>query len=171
MDEKRWPRVIGMIGIILGALIAIDQFDDLLLHVWWSEADWARFLGPDLADLIVLASGPTWWRVLSSIAELCLGILLLVASLRVFNRRRSGASLSKTWAWLAIAFTVVELGTAVLLLNAWSEQLALVAGHGWESWASFGLWAALAVMLTWPLFLLFWLGRSSVRSEVEAWPA
>ena len=169
MVESRWPKMIGMIGIILGGLIALDQIDDLLIHLWWSEADWAGFVGPDIADLIMRASGSIYSRVFASIAQLCLGVLLVVASVRLRARRRSGASLSRTWAWLAVAYAIVEIGTAAFVLSAWSDDMAQIAGAGWEAWVAYGLWTALAMMLAWPLFLLIWFARQNVKSEVESW--
>ena len=72
--------------------------------------------------------------------------------------------------WLRFGYTIVEIGTAAILLSAWSDELATAAGAGWEAWVVFGLWTALAVMLAWPLFLLIWLTRQSVKSEFEGWP-
>ncbi len=170
MVESRWPGVIGMIGIILGVLIAIDQIDDLLIHVWWTEADWARYLGPDIADLIVHASGSTVLRVLSSVAEACLGVFLVVASVRLRARRRSGVSLSRTWSWLAIVFALVETATAAVLLSEWREEMAAMSGSDVEGYVRFGIGVALAIMIAWPLFLLIWTGLDSVEIEVESWP-
>ena len=170
MVESRWPNVIGMIGIILGALIALDQFDDLLIHLWWNEADWAGYVGPDIADLIMRAAGSIYGRIFASIAQLCLGILLVVASVRLRARRRSGGFLSQTWAWLAIAYAIIEIGTAALVLSAWSEEVVQIAGAGWEAWVAYGLWAALATMIAWPLFLLIWFARQTVKSEIAGWP-
>ena len=115
------------------------------------------------------ATGSTLWRVLSSVAEACLGVLLVVASWRLRARRRSGVTLSQTWSWLAIVFALVETATAAVLLAAWREQRIAAEPGALETYLSVGLWSALLIMIAWPVFLLVWTNREPVREEIASW--
>lgn len=168
-SPSRWPGVLGTAGVILGGLIVLDQVDDLLVFFWWDQSDWSRLLAPDVAALVERVSGPVGWRLFSGLAQVALGTMLVAASIRLRGRRASGVRLSLLWAWLAIAFAVVEIGAATVLLWSASRDAGFASAAGFEAFAALGLALALALIVAWPILLLAWLTRPAVKAEAATW--
>jgi hypothetical protein len=168
----RWPRVLGTLGIILGALSILDQLDDLvLMPMLRSPSSWNRLVGPDLGEEIVRWMPPPAWLTASALLGIALGALLLVGSLRLRRRRRSGASLTRTWAWLAIAWLVVEIATSWAWLARYAGELDDLSSAAWRVPAALGIVIAFALLAVYPIFLLIWFARTPIQSEVASWPA
>lgn len=167
--RPQWPRVIGTIGIILGIIIFIDKIDDLVT-LTWSAADWQTIFAPDIAELIVRASRPVGWHLLSGVVQMGLGVFLVVASIALRRRRRAGVSLCRVWAWLAIAWAVTAMGWAIWWLPRHAAEIPGLSLASWQAWAVFGIVFALVLILAFPVFLLLWFSKLDVRAEVETWP-
>jgi len=161
--------VIGTIGIVLGVLIFLDQIDDLWMQLTWTEEDWRRFFSPEMSALMAAALRPTGWQLASSVIQMGLGILLVVGSLGLHLRRRSGVSLCRLWAWLAVAWAVADIGSAAWLLSRYTGEVAGLPVFSWQTAAALGIGFALVLMLAFPVFLLVWLGRPEVRAEYSSW--
>ncbi len=168
--QSRWPRVVGTIGIILAVIMVVDQVDDVITYLTWSPQDWRRIFAPEVADLIVQAMPPLAWLVVSAVVGVGLGLLLFVGSIFLRRRRRGGVTLCRVWAWLAIAWAVLEMVRAISWFKGYSGDLAGVPVGAWQGYAVFGIAIALVVMLAYPLFLLLWFGRPDIRTEYEEWP-
>lgn len=169
LPRSRWPEVLGILGLILSILIFVDKVDDLLT-LTWTEEEWTRLVGRELADLILRTLPPLGWRLASILAHVALAVLLLTGSLALRRRRRSGVSRCRAWAVLAIGWVVVEMGWAVWWLSRFEGEIMGVAPATWPGYAAFGIAVALVVLLAYPVFLLIWLGRSDIRAEYESWP-
>jgi hypothetical protein len=168
----RWPRILGTLGIILGALSILDKLDDLLLAPMFRSASWwSQLVGPDLGEKIVGWMPPPAWLAASTLIGIVLGCLLLVGSLRLRQRRRSGASLTRTWAWLAIAWLVVEIATSSAWLARYTGQLDDLSSAAWQVPAALGIVITFALLAVYPVFLLIWFDRTPIQSEVASWPA
>lgn len=166
---SRWPGVVGTIGLILGAILFLDQIDDLLIPLVWTEDDWSRMLGPETAELVVRSLPPPAWLVTSSLVGMALAALLVVGSSRLRRRRRSGVTLCRTWSWLAIAWVAIDMASALWWLQAHADEIPGLASTGWQGYAAFGIVVALVVMLAYPVFLLVWLSRPEVAAEHAGW--
>ncbi len=167
---SRWPRVLGTIGVILGVIMFIDKLDDLVTRFGWSEEDWRRMFAPDVADLIVQAMPPVGWLVFSAVGGMVLALLLFIGSLVLRRRRRSGISLCRAWAWLAIVWTLLEIGRAIWWLERYAGDIPGVPLAAWQGFAAFGIAVALVIMLAYPVFLLVWFARGDIRAEYQEWP-
>jgi hypothetical protein len=167
--HPRWPRVIGTIGIILGVVIFLDQIDDLWMQLTWTEEDWRLILSPEMAALMAAALRPTGWPLASTVIQMGFGVLLVVGSLGLRRRRRSGVSLCRLWAWLAIAWAVADIGWAAWLLSRYSGDIPGVSLVSWQSAAALGIGFALVLLLSYPVFLLVWLARPEVKAEYSSW--
>ena len=141
--EAGWPRIVGTIGIVLGVLIFVDQLDDLWLGLTWTEEDWRRFFSPEIAALMAAALRPTGWQLASTVIQMGLGILLVAGSLGLHRRRRSGVSFCRLWAWLAIAWVVIDIGWAVWLLSRYAGDIPGVPFVSWQAAAALGIGIAL----------------------------
>lgn len=164
-----WPRVVGTIGIVLGVLIFLDQLDDLWLGLTWTEEHWRRFLSAEMAAFMAAALRPTGWQLASTVIQVALGIMLVVGSIRLHRRRRSGVSLCRSWSWLAIAWVVIEIGWAIWLLSRYGEAIPSMSAVSWQAAAAFGVSLALVMLLAYPVFLLVWLARPDVKAEYVSW--
>ena len=40
IDEPRWPKFLGYLGMALGILMSLDKLDELVLPLIWSEDRW-----------------------------------------------------------------------------------------------------------------------------------
>jgi uncharacterized membrane protein YedE/YeeE len=162
--------VVGVIGIILAVIMVVDQVDDVITYLMWSPEDWRRYFAPEVADLIVQAMPPLGWLMTSAVVGIGLGLLLFVGSIFLRRRRRNGVTLCRAWAWLAIVWAVLEIVRAISWFKGYSGELAGVPAGVWQGYAVFGIVVAMAVMMTFPLFLLFWFRRPDIRTEYEEWP-
>lgn len=166
-----WPRVVGTVGIVVAVIMFLDQLGDLLVPLVMNEGFWRRFLAPDLAEFVARAMPGPGWLVLTSLIGMALAVLLFVGSLRLRRRLRSGVRLCRTWAWIAIAWVAIEIGRAFWWMAEYGDELAGLAGTGWEGSTVLGLLLALAILLAYPVFLLVWLARPPVRTECLTWQA
>lgn len=168
-QHPRWPRVIGTIGIVLGVLIFLDQIDDLWMGLTWTEEDWRRFLSPEMAELVVETLRPRGWQLASIVTQMGLGLLLVAGSLRMHRRRPSGVSLCRSWACLAIAWAMADIGWAVWLLSRYAGEIPGTSIVSWQTAATLGIGFALLLMIAFPVFLLVWLARPDVKTEYASW--
>lgn len=164
-----WPRTLGTIGIVLGALIFLDQIDDLWMQLTWTEEEWRLFFSPELAALMADALRPAGWQMASALVQMGLGLLLVAGSLGLRRHRRSGVSLCRAWAWLAVVFAIVDIGWAVSLLSRHSGTIPGVSVTGWQTATALGIGFALVLLLAYPVFLLAWFGRPRVEAEYSSW--
>ena len=164
----RWPVVIGTIGVVLAALIVLDKIDDLVM-LNWTEADWSRLLGPDLAALVYAALPPTAWRLLKSLVHIGLGVLLASGALALRHRRLHGVRRCRLWAWLSIAWVLGSMTVGLILARQSLGDIPGLSVYGWQAAAAFGIIVAVGILLAFPTFLLIWFSRDAVRAEYESW--
>ena len=170
--EARWPRVLGTLGIVIAVLIFIDKLDDLvMIPMLHSRSWWGGMLGQELGDQIVGWMPSRAWLVASSVIGMGLGLLLFIASLRLRRGLNSGVSLSRTWAWLAIAWLIVEtVRTSTWMASHAGEIDAMGSTAVWMQYATVGIVITFAVLLAYPVFLLVWFARPQVQAVVADWP-
>lgn len=164
-ETPRWPTVVGTIGIVVGALLILDNVDDLLM-LEWTEADWRRLVGPYVADLVVRAMPSVGWRLATAAVEIGLGVLLVVGSVGVRRREPQGVTLCRVWSWLAIVWVLVGVGRGAFWLQRHGADLPAMATSGY---VVFALLLSVLLLLGFPVFLLAWFSSASVRQQTGAW--
>lgn len=165
----RWPKVLGTIGAVLGALMFVDKADDLLLvPLLGADHGWRLLLGPELGDIAARSMPRAAWLFLYILSGGLLGLLLVIGSLRLRHRQRSAIALCKAWAWLSIGWLAVGLAGSLWWLARYSAEISRYAGPGWDKGAFSGALVAL-ILLAYPVFLLVWLARAPVREEYQSW--
>ncbi len=169
---RRWPRVLGTLGIIVGALMFLDKLGDLvMLPVMWSRDWWAGLLGVEIADLVVRWMPPKIWVFGVSLIGMLLGGLLVVGGLRLRRGMRSGVELCRMWSWLAVAWLAVEMGGALWWMAGHVGEIRKLApGADWESSVVFGILLTLIIMAAFPVFLLIWFSRPEIKAQLAGWP-
>ncbi len=164
-----WPKVIGTIGAVLGVIMVVDKTDDLaLIPLMWAEDSRRFLLGPELSEAVAGSMPRAIWPFLYLLLGGLLGLLLVVGSLRLRRRRRSGVALCRAWAWLSIAWLAIGAAGALWWLARYSDEISRHAGPGWDRGALSGALVAL-LMLAYPVFLLVWLSRAPVKAEYQSW--
>jgi hypothetical protein len=161
--------VIGTIGIVLGILIFLDQIDDIWIGLTWTEEDWRQVFAPHIAELVTSSLRPKGWQLASIIIQMGLGLMLVAGSLGLHKRRRSGIALCLSWAWLAIAWAVADIGRSVWLLSRYAGEIPGTSIVSGQTAAALGIGFALLLLLAFPVFLLVWLARPDVRTEYASW--
>ncbi len=167
VSVRRWPRVIGTIGIVLGVLACLDQLDDLVTMTW-TAGDWQRIRSPGITQIIIQEMPSVGWRMLAVAVELGLGILLIVGSLAVRRRQLFGVFVCRVWAILAIAWTVLAIGWAISWVEQLRPSLQAASPGPWES-LGFVLPLIFLLMLAYPVFLLVWFANPRVHREYDTW--
>lgn len=166
-----WPGVVGFLGIVVALVLFVDKAEDLLTPWLWSQRDWRQRFTPDIAGLVAETMPPVQWTLPASFVGLALAVLLLLGSIRVLRRRRSGVLLCRTWARLAILWGLIEIVVASILLQRLALDAPQLVPEGWAGAVASGIFLALVMILAFPLFLLLWFHRSSIRRETESWRA
>ncbi len=168
-EPPRWPRIVSTLGVIVGGLTIVDKLDDLLLPLVWPVESWSQLLEPEVAEFVRASIPPPGWIAFFSVVGLALGILLVFGSLRLRRERRSGIKLCRVWAGLSITWHLVSLVAGVVWLLRNRGQLTQITGGGWQGPAILGIGVAMAILLVFPVFLLWWLAQPHVREEYASW--
>lgn len=143
-SRPRWPAVMGTTAwIITFPFVLFFAFVTIAITP-------ARASDPEMQGLSLLA---VWM--------LALTIWHLIAAMRV--RLRIGAGMLLSWSVLVLSawplFAIVGFGFA---------QTAYIEGA--RGWSLLGV-AVLVALLVWPIFVLGWFSRGSVRDELQSWRA
>lgn len=164
----RWPGVVGVIGMCIGALMTYSKIMDLARFLTWTEADWERILSPAQLELITATLPSANWNIGTAIFEIVLGVCLIVGSFWLLFRDARSVRVLKPWAWVMIAY-----GISISVWVAWwlGENWARIPGtEGAPVGAAyFGVAVAMALLLAFPVFLAVWLARADVKAEYETW--
>jgi hypothetical protein len=171
--KSSWPDVLGIIGIILGALGIFGNLGNVFYPI-------SRFfLGqiaihsptPGLFHTMLGFMPPAAIVMLTGLVKVALSLLLLVGSIQLKNRRRQGAGLLKTWAIIKIPWTVLEMGLAFVIVRAILPGLPHLRSY--DVPVEFAVWSGmligLLIALSVPVFVLVWFYSPSIANEVDSW--
>ncbi len=172
-----WPKVIGIIAVILGGLgilgggwaLIMPFFMDLMMGLM------PKGQVPGIESLQMLKDWQGWLAV-SSLLMIGLATLLLFVGIGLLKRRRWAVRLGVWWSILKVLFVVAQnvvgLSMQEAQMEALSEQMSNIPGM------SSGFISAMAVMgmivgIAWgwalPVFLLIWFSRAKIKEEVAGW--
>lgn len=166
---SRWPLTLGTIGIVLGAIMILDQLDDLLFARFWTTESWRQLVSPELGDFLARSLPSGAWMVTTNLIKLALGVLLVAGALQLRRRRRLGVTLCRSWAVLAIVWLGVEVVQGLTWFSRYGGEIPGVPATGWQGTAACAVVFGLALLLAWPVVLLGWLARADVRRETAGW--
>lgn len=172
MPATRWPIIVGVIAIVLGALGVLNSMFQLAMPVL---ARFAASLGPLGA---MATSGVARYSMPNTVASILAGTVwsgCVVLGIRLVRRR----PLSNAFivAWVVLRFASVVLVAMVGYFIQVRSFEGVTQGSGRPSPAFFQLVAALGVATNlvfnsiWPAFLLWWFAREPIRAEIHAWSA
>lgn len=172
----QWPKVIGVIATVFGALGAVGGcFGGLMMMLMPAMHEALKEVVPagqptGLEGLQEL--GPQM-VVLSGVAVVIAG-LLLIGGIGLMRRRAWAVPVCITWAVVKILFVVVNSYNGMIIQTRQLEMMEQdpnmpltgdIAGILGVMSMIFGLLWGWAL----PIFLLIWLGRKTSRAEVARW--
>jgi hypothetical protein len=176
---RRWPLVFGIISAILGGVSALWSAWQLA-QSYFMDAMLSGFPGQEA----VLAAHREWRGPMAMVLvpSILLAAMLLYGGILLIRRKPSARPLLLTWSALRV---VQGLALAVVtgLMQSESMQAAMAAlpnqpgaaaaaaaapfvGSGMAVFTAmyFAVWA-----IAWPLVVLIWLTRRTVKADVQAW--
>jgi hypothetical protein len=148
--DSAWPIVVGVISIVLAA--------GGILNFGFSFID-------GLSGNI--------GRSIGSMVPMVIAIWLLISGVGVLRRQRSGAANLRNWAIVKLLFSficigVISVGASLslegLLEGMEMEGISIPPGLAYALIFAYLLW-----LISWPVFVLIWLSRPSVKAEVATW--
>jgi len=181
--QTKWPRVIGIISLcyaILGLFCAVSYATSSLLTEFFMRMGGMTVAMPPSMKIM---------GVVSAALMLALGILMIMGSVGLLRRKRSGVLQLKRWALLRVMLSVVGLVASVLTAPAAVQfqksmeeaQIKMLeqngqAGaitpksdeqHWFQHMVASGVMTA--IFTVYPVFLGFYLSRRKVAEEVQNW--
>lgn len=165
-----WPTVVGIIGVIYASLGLFGAFCGLaypFILPWY--VDLLRSFGTSEQEVqeVETSMPPVGWTVFASVVGLALFILLFVGAVRLLRHQASGAKLCAIWSWVIIPWTIIAtVITLVIQLNAPAPS----SGPGQQIVAAIGSVIGAVVGLIFPVFMVIWFSRSTIKSQVAQWP-
>lgn len=177
-QESTWPKTIGIISLIyaIGGLLCQTSLGLMPFAI-------SKFMGSQV-------NVPTAMKISVSamaVVVLVIGIFMLVGSIRLLQRKRSGLSLLKTWSVFRLAMVLVALVVSILIAPAQIEFERSMLKFQNEKRREVGkepvkiddqkLQAKVmreavigaGVFSIYPLFLGFYLSRKKITEEVNTW--
>lgn len=182
-EESKWPKVIGIFSIVYALIGMTCQGMGVLILAL--APFWRAITRIDMDASPVLQIQ----AYVSFAIYLGLGILLLMAGIRVLRHRERGVANLKAWAVLRLVMIIIVFVASLLTLPAnvemqrsINDSLNDILAENNQPEQPFDedaiytrtvLLASGAVALTsiYPLFLGFYLSRKKISDEVNTWEA
>ena len=181
-ELSKWPKVIGIISLVYAILGGGCMLASGLIAPFFME-NLMKMGGMEVSMSATLK----WISVISAGVIVLNGLLLLVGSIKLIQRKPSGVSLIKKWAVIRLVLLVGQLGVAFYtmpdqitfqrdMLDAQNAQLKK-AGQPmvvktdddlqrqvlWQTGGGIGYLALF------PLFNGLYLSRRKIETEVQSW--
>ena len=178
--KRSWNRTVGVIALIfgilgfLGALIAPVslRFTKIMMKTFEEQ-------GADSADVADYIEKLSSLSMMSTIALAILGIMLAVGGIFLMKTKRLGSPLLKIWAVLKIVFGIfvnyknygltqqqMEIQTSVGGMDPTAAEMT-------ESITNIAVLVGMIFGTLWvialPVFLLIWLNRSKIKTDISTW--
>ncbi len=167
-----WPTVLGILGIMLGALGAVVYLLNAVLMAFF--APWLAGLGGqgDEATTAGLAASAPLQAGLAAV-QTAVSLLLLAAGIGLLRRRPGAAPLARAWAVVKIVVTVAAAVVAVAVQRQQFEAEANQAGGMPGAFFTGIIVATFLFTILWgwalPVFMLIWLRLRGSREEIARW--
>ncbi len=177
LPRAKWPKVLGVISIVLGAIGVLNlpmgaiQKPMMKLSMqsyvdggMATEAEVDRFLGE-------------WgnYQLVTGLAFGLIGIPILVGGILLLKQKKLGVLLLQVWAVLLLLYLVFSAATSPAMF---ADLIAVMGGDDTDmqevialidTAGRIGIVVVSAIIAVVPIFYLIWLNRASVRALVSAW--
>lgn len=170
-----WPGVIGTISIVFGAL-GLVCYGCLSLQTMMTP----MMMGMMPEDQ--RPPTPQGIQLFVQIFQMCaaagLSVWLLIAGIGLTRRRPWARSHTVGWSLAKVLLSFISMVAGVAFAGATVDQINSQLSRGGTppftvsiAWMFIFIVIALVWALLWPVFLLIWFSRGSVKDEVAAWAA
>ena len=171
--KTSWPDVIGIIGIILGILGIIGNIGNVFypFGIFVAEGFLSHAAPPGLFQTLLGFMPPVAVVTLTGLVKMALSVLLLIGSIHLRNRRRSGVNLLRLWAIIRIPWIALEMGLAFVIVRTVLPNLPHIRAYSvsTEMAVAFGMMLGMLIAMSIPIFILIWFSCAPIRSETETW--
>lgn len=176
---SRWPKVIGVISVVLGSLGVLGGICGTLAMVVGQGVMTLAAQQQQGASAVQAMQDQTSFTVLSLLTGLLLALFLLVAGVVLICRRRRGVTLLKVWAVCRIVAVGVGsvigyfVGVAQMEVMQQTTMGSNQPPPGMASFITGGMILLFVLGLlwgwAWPIFVLIWLRRQKIRDDYSTW--
>lgn len=174
-ERSKWPTVIGVIGILVASFGLFGGccgvLSPFLMNFSRSMASSGGGMSQEQIDTMMASQPPMLWIIPASLVGMALATLLLIGCIGLARRRAGGVNLCKVWAWINIPWVLISLVVAAYFqfqVPADAQQM----GVGFQYFfLAAGACFALTTGVGFPMFMLIWFARPSVKDDVDAWAA
>lgn len=178
-----WPKVIGILHIVYASLLMLGGIMGGIYAVIFT------FISSAVGNAAGNAQEAAMFEAMGTYIPIVscgwfinglLGIVLLIAGIKMIKRQPQGASLTTFWTW-AETVTILVMATmqGFFYTRMFDAMSAVGAGPGggpaMPAGFSTGMGVATAIFivvfgLIYPVFLFIWMSRRSVRDHIAEWP-
>jgi hypothetical protein len=176
-QRSSWPNVLGIISIVFGVLGALGGIIQGIFVVFMP---WVMGMveqsDPSAGAQAQVIRESVGLQVLLSAATVGVAVMLLISGIGLANRRPYGVKWSRIWAVTKIVVATIGVAVGIIIQQRTFDALAesgqapppggqVALGAGMAAGTVFGI----AWRWAYPVFLLIWLNRASIRAEVAEW--
>ena len=174
----KWPKVIGIIGIVLaslGLVCGCAGYFAVPLQRWGMQMQAQSGQSNPVAEAQVKIAGQ--FMVVTNVLltlGMVLTIWLLVSSISLLRRRRKSRVMLIAWAMLSILSLAINIALQILMFQATFAELARLgeSQRAAELWIGVAIGGFFAIVfgLALQVFVLIWFSRKKIVAEVSQWP-
>lgn len=179
--ESTWPKVIGIISIVLGGLGMLGGFWQVVTPFFMKAiGDFLKKFDPSATD--PFAGMHDWKYILAAVgvATFLIAVMLLIGGVQLLSRKRTSVAILKRWAIAKMIFSVIAIVVNFMLQMGQIQttmQQASATAAGSDTVVKtavmvgmvIGVLFGLAWAWAYPIFILFWFNKKNIQQEISTW--
>lgn len=184
VQESSWPKVVGIIGIVLATLGILGGVCGLAssactsnLQVTMQSTTLSSGQSAQPAMPFVTEMGRyRAYTVVAGLVGAALQVILLVASINLMKRRPWTIDVLRIWAGLYIVVSLVGTVVSYHMTKDMLQQISTAAGPQGQfpvsmsqTFMGVGMVFGIAWSCALPVFILIWFARDKIKAETATW--
>lgn len=177
---ESWPTVIGVLGIIFGALGVLGAGCGAIAPAFMGAFEVMAPEGEEGEQFRTQLESSMPYPALqvgTNLIELALSVVLIVGSVQLLRRKSKAASILRGYAVGDLISNVLVMLTGILVSRAQTEAMmstqtdeaAQAVGGFMQAFGVGGAIIGFVLTAIWPVFLLVWFGRQKVKESMARW--
>jgi len=179
-QESNWPKVIGIIAIVVAAVGIVGGACGLVSWLGMSAMQVSMSSSGQVvkANMPVITEMGKWrgYTFLAGAVSFILQIVLLVSAIYLIRRRRWTIPALRIWACLYIFFSLIGTIISYHMQKELYQQLASGAGPQGplpmaapQALIGLGMLFGILWACALPVFVLIWFSRQKIKAETATW--
>lgn len=166
VKPSAWPKVIGIISIVIGGLGLLQQAGGLVASLAMGGASTTPPGWPQWAQAYSMAAG---------VAMMAASGLLIAAGVQLVRRRPVARTLHLVYGLAKVLIAIVALAVGLHLTRLMLAEMTASAspppgvGGMMEAMVIVGVVIGFLIGVAYPVFLFIWFSRKKIRQQVAAW--